>query len=93
MDSKKPLLAELFLKRPNRKPTWFSFKYERLPNICYNCGILDHETRACKFQSGGKQRLYDNWLRTEDPEIFSVLWSEEAAEKGDYMLISLQKNC
>ena len=26
---------------------WVSFKYERLPNICYWCGCLDHSDRDC----------------------------------------------
>ena len=30
------------------KEKWVSFKYERLPNICYWCGCLNHDDRDCK---------------------------------------------
>ena len=33
----------------NRKKTWITFKCERLPNICYWCGRLDHNDRDCKI--------------------------------------------
>ena len=29
------------------KELWVSFKYERLPNICYWCGYLNHDDRDC----------------------------------------------
>ena len=29
------------------KEIWVSFKYERLPNICYWCGCLNHDDRDC----------------------------------------------
>ena len=29
----------------NGKKSWVTFKYERLPNICYWCGRMDHSNR------------------------------------------------
>lgn len=26
---------------------WVYFKYKRLPNFCYNCGLLSHDLRNC----------------------------------------------
>ena len=26
---------------------WVHFKYERLPNFCYRCGLLEHDLKDC----------------------------------------------
>ena len=31
------------------KQVWISFKYERLPNICYWCGCFDHDNKDCEM--------------------------------------------
>ena len=36
------------------KQVWISFKYERLPNICYWCGCFDHDDKD-----------YEVWLNSE----------------------------
>jgi len=30
------------------KEVWVSFKYERLPNICYWCGCFNHDDKDCE---------------------------------------------
>ena len=42
------VVVELYLWRMEKK-TWITFKYERLPNICYWCGRLDHNDRDCEI--------------------------------------------
>ena len=49
---------------------WISFKYERLPNFCYRCGMLSHGLRDCP--EGKVEALpeisalqYGAWLRGE----------------------------
>ena len=48
---------------------WVSFKYERLPNICYRCGQLSHDDKDCTLwlQSNGtlavEQRQFGPWIR------------------------------
>ena len=48
---------------------WVSFKYERLPNICYWCGCLTHGDKDCDLwiDSEGtlpvEARQYGAWLR------------------------------
>ena len=50
---------------------WVHFKYERLPNLCYRCGLLEHDLKDClestendkEKESGDLQ--YGTWLRGE----------------------------
>ncbi|KAL0008138.1 hypothetical protein SO802_009640 [Lithocarpus litseifolius] len=48
---------------------WVSFRYERLPNICYWCGCLNHDDRDCEewLESEGSLKVedqqYGSWLR------------------------------
>lgn len=34
--------------------SWLSFQYERLPNICFTCGILSHDNKDCKLWLSNK---------------------------------------
>ena len=49
--------------------SWVSFRYERLPNLCYWCGKLTHMERECPIRLKGKGVLtekdhqYGSWLR------------------------------
>ena len=51
------------------KEVWVSFKYERLPNICYWCGYLTHDDKDCEtwLESEGSLKAEDqqfgSWLR------------------------------
>ena len=48
--------------------SWVAFKYERLPNLCYWCGRLDHDDKNCELwiQSKGT-------LKTENQQFGSYL--------------------
>ena len=52
-------MAELYLWR-RKKKTWITFKYERLPNICYWCGRLDHNDRDCEIWLESEGSLAEN---------------------------------
>ena len=45
----------------NGKQIWISFKYERLPNLCYWCGCLTHDNKDCEtwIDSEGTLKLKD----------------------------------
>lgn len=49
---------------------WVSFKYERLPNICYWCCCLNHVDKDCDhwIESDGtstqEDQEYGSWIRT-----------------------------
>ena len=48
---------------------WVIFKYERLPNFCYRCGMLDHTSKEClegPLVNEGEEEgslQYGAWLR------------------------------
>ncbi|GLT41299.1 hypothetical protein SLA2020_153740 [Shorea laevis] len=69
IDSRKPLRRgmRLMLKE---SPIWVSFQYERLPNFCYRCGMLDHVEKDCELglefeHSGEVECPYDDNLRAK----------------------------
>ncbi|KAF5445210.1 hypothetical protein F2P56_034277 [Juglans regia] len=46
VDLNRPLLRGKWL-RLDDKQHWISFKYERLQNFCFQCGILSHKGKGC----------------------------------------------
>uniref|UniRef100_A0A2N9GYK3 Reverse transcriptase domain-containing protein n=1 Tax=Fagus sylvatica TaxID=28930 RepID=A0A2N9GYK3_FAGSY len=57
VDITKPLNRGRKIGLANGGEGWVSFKYERLPNFCYWCGIPTHGERDC-----------EEWLKTTDEE-------------------------
>ena len=51
------------------KEEWISFKYEKLPNFCYWCGLVSHDDKECSIYLASKgalnsdQQGYGPWLR------------------------------
>jgi hypothetical protein len=69
----KPLLPGFFLPRPGLNDLWINLKYEKLPDTCFNYGLLDHDGRTCGInplkqsnQFGVKFLAYGQWMRTEN---------------------------
>uniref|UniRef100_A0A7N2LME0 CCHC-type domain-containing protein n=1 Tax=Quercus lobata TaxID=97700 RepID=A0A7N2LME0_QUELO len=64
-----PLCRGRIFTLENGSKGWVSFKYERLPNVCYWCGRLNHFDRDCErwLESSGtltqKDQEYGPWLR------------------------------
>ena len=50
---------------------WVLFKYERLPNFCYQCGLLEHDLKDCTRKDGVDKNgdrgelQYGAWMRGE----------------------------
>lgn len=54
IDLSLPLCRGRLISLNDGKEVWASFKYERLPNMCYWCGRLTHDDRDC-----------DLWVKNE----------------------------
>ena len=49
MDISLPLCRGRVVSMENGKKSWVTFKYERLPNICYWCGRMNHSDHDCEI--------------------------------------------
>lgn len=71
---KNPLPAGFFFERNDGNDFWVQFKFERLSDFCYVCGLMDHVTGRCKFRdptlvtspNGISAKLFGQWLRAEN---------------------------
>jgi hypothetical protein len=67
------------------KSTWVKFKYEKLPNFCYHCGVVRHSRRGCAAKSlRGEGSLprdtpFGPWLRV--PPVFRR-WKGDSGSGG-----------
>jgi hypothetical protein len=75
LDITKPLCRGRKVQLGKGKLGWLTFKYERLPNFCYVCGLLTHGEKDCgmRMKTRGDDPhappQYGPWLRAE-PEKF-----------------------
>jgi hypothetical protein len=71
LDITQPLCRGRRVKLGKDNSGWVSFKYERLPNFCYQCGLLTHGDKDCpeisKRCNGETEEhaQYGPWLRAE----------------------------
>ena len=69
VDTSKPLCRGRKICIEDGTVGWVRFKYERLPNLCYWCGLLTHSDKDCDLwvQSRGSltesDQQYGGWLR------------------------------
>ena len=49
IDISLPLCKGRVITPENGEKSWVRFQYERLPNMCYWCGYLDHGDKQCKL--------------------------------------------
>jgi len=53
----------------NNKSTWVAFQYEKIPNFCYNCGVVRHGRKRCvaseSHVEGGlpRETPFGSWLK------------------------------
>ncbi|KAF7128180.1 hypothetical protein RHSIM_Rhsim11G0009900 [Rhododendron simsii] len=67
IDITKPLKKGFFLKRREKDDLWIRFKYERLSDFCYVCGLIGHGLNDCtkKFDGNHSSLKFGSFLRAE----------------------------
>ena len=54
---------------PKRDRAWVGLKYERIVGLCYSCGRLGHEMKACTHKrpsdnaAANAETPYREWLK------------------------------
>ncbi|RYR45123.1 hypothetical protein Ahy_A07g030984 [Arachis hypogaea] len=68
IDITKALPTGFWLDREELPPLWVFFRYERLPDsYCFNCGILGHEKKKCKYPTA--MACWDTTKRKYSPGL------------------------
>ena len=57
IDITRPLCRGRIISLSNNDDRFISFKYERLPNICYWCGLVSHDEKDCSLWLSSKGSL------------------------------------
>ena len=71
IDITQPLCQGRVICLEDDKELWVSFKYERLPNLCYWGGRLTHNDRDCELWLDSEGTLeeadkkYGSWIRAQ----------------------------
>ncbi|KAF4377991.1 hypothetical protein G4B88_004598 [Cannabis sativa] len=75
IDLNKPIFSGFFLKRQRLKDLWLQYKYERLPKVCFKCGLLTHDQSSCfkpptiiKDVLGNFYPMFGIWLKSDAAE-------------------------
>jgi len=98
IDVTKPLCRGRKIGLSNGEESWVSFKYERMPNLCYWCRRLTHYDKECSTWLKRKGTLRKNdqqfgsWLRANTPNlakktiIYVTGYEEEVREDNEAIL-------
>ncbi|KAF4366795.1 hypothetical protein G4B88_018218 [Cannabis sativa] len=75
IDINKPLFSGFFLRRQRLKDLWLQYKYERLPKLCFKCGVLTRDQSVCfksptviKDENGNFYPMFGVWLKSDATE-------------------------
>jgi hypothetical protein len=61
-----PITSGIHLGNPIDGTNWIDFRYEKLPQVCFKCGMLGHAKNVCKNQAFDLQTLatLGPWIRS-----------------------------
>ncbi|KAF4367027.1 hypothetical protein G4B88_016739 [Cannabis sativa] len=75
IDINKPIFSGFFLRRQRLKDLWIQYKYERLPKLCFKCGVLTHDQSICfksptiiRDANGNVYPMFGVWLKNDSHE-------------------------
>ncbi|KAM7531628.1 hypothetical protein LguiB_035038 [Lonicera macranthoides] len=67
IDISKSQKRRMQIKKAGQTESWVNFKYEKLPNFCFFCGVIGHAEKFCevlfKFPDKTIPRLFGTWLK------------------------------
>ncbi|KAF4392061.1 hypothetical protein F8388_004390 [Cannabis sativa] len=75
IDLNKPIYSGFFLRRQKLKDLWIQYRYEKLPKLCFKCGLLTHDQSTCfkaptivKDEFGNFYPMFGVWLKNDAQE-------------------------
>ncbi|KAM6582558.1 hypothetical protein CsatB_009560 [Cannabis sativa] len=75
IDLNTPIFSGFFLRRQRLKDLWIQYRYEKLPKLCFKCGLLTHDQSICfkaptvvKDSNGNFYPMFGIWLKNDAPE-------------------------
>ena len=80
----KPLRRGAYIASFDGERLWLSFRYERLPTVCFICGKLGYDNKYCPMSKDWRSVCpqYGDWLRAG--------WTTKETDKEKYS--SKEKN-
>ncbi|KAF4379880.1 hypothetical protein G4B88_021013 [Cannabis sativa] len=95
IDLNKPIFPGFFLKRQKLKDLWLQYKYEKLPKLCFKCGLFTHDQSVCfkaptviKDGNGNFFPMFGIWLKKDAQEKIVTDVDAENGDKEDEEVIT-----
>nr|POE70515.1 hypothetical protein CFP56_22915 [Quercus suber] len=69
LDIRCPLVPGFPLEMDNLPVLWIPFKFEKLGNFCFGCGLLGHDLLNCQELGVQNCGFFGKWLRVDNGEF------------------------